>query len=376
MKNKLTAPYLMIGKPEDRADLLYAARFSAPDDVVFLQGRSTAFLVVPPMEYGRARKQTRRGVCVVSSSELILPKETPATVTDWALALLRRERVKRCAVPGWMPVASVRALEGAGIRLGVDDLCFTARRAVKSADEMAMIRRAQQAAVCGYRAARRAIATASIGRNGLLRLNGRLLTSEGLRTLIETELLRHGCTAAGGTITSCGPDSADPHQHGAGPLCAGSPIVLDIFPRDARTGYWGDLTRTLVKGDIPPRIMAMYEAVCAARRTALKMIAPGIMGSEIHAAVHAVFEARGFHTSLAGKKPCGFIHSTGHGVGLDIHESPRISIRGGPLEEGNVITIEPGLYYPDLGGVRIEDTVAVTRQGRLVLASAPIGLVP
>ncbi|MDD2235837.1 MAG: M24 family metallopeptidase [Kiritimatiellae bacterium] len=373
MKKKLTELLLMIGIPEAQADVLYATGFLAPDEVVvYLRGKQR-LLVTSPMEYLRARGEARN-VRVISSRELILSKETVGTPTDWAEALLRRERVRRCSVPGWTPVGVVKALEARGIRVTVKPLALAEERAVKSAVELAAIRRAQRAAVSAMRAAFGALATASIDRNNTLRLDGRVLTSERLRTLIEVELLAHGCSAVGGTIASCGEETADPHGQGAGPLYAHRPIILDIFPRSRKTGYWGDMTRTVVKGTAPEEIIRMHAAVCAARRAALAMIRPGADAGAVHARVQEVFAAKGFCTKLDGKKPCGFIHSTGHGVGLDIHEAPRISTIGGTLQAGHVITVEPGLYYPGIGGVRVEDTFVVTSTGCRCLAPLPLGL--
>lgn len=373
MKKKLTEALLMIGIPEAQSDVLYAAGFLAPDEVVvYLKGKQR-LLVTSPMEYLRACRESRH-VQVISSRELILSKETVGTPTDWAAALLRRERAKQCTMPGWTPVAVVKALEERGIRVKVDVRALADERAVKSAAELAAIRQAQCAAVAAMKVAGNALACASVGRNNVLRLEGQVLTSERLRTLIEMELLRHGCSAVGGTIAACGDDTADPHGQGAGPIYAHRPIILDIFPRSRKTGYWGDMTRTMVKGTAPEEIIQMHAAVCAARRAALAMIRPGAEAPAIHARVQEVFVAKGFHTNLDGKRPCGFIHSTGHGVGLDIHEAPRLGALGGTLRAGHVITVEPGLYYPEIGGVRVEDTFVVTTTGYRCLAPMPLAM--
>ena len=95
---------------------------------------------------------------------------------------------------------------------------------------------------------------------------------------------------------------------------------------------------------------------------------PGAKGSDVHAAVARFFEASGWPSGRDSTgRPFGFFHGTGHGVGLQIHEEPRLSVTGGELAPGMVVTVEPGLYYPDLGGVRIEDTVAVTASGCEIL---------
>ena len=373
MKKKLTEPLLLIDTPEVRADVLYATGFSAPDDVVILLDGARTWLVVSPMEFQRARKETR-GVRVVSSRELILCKETAGSPAEWAAALMLREGVRRCAVPGWMPVAHVRTLEERGLQVSVKAGALVAQRMIKSPKEIDAVKQAQRAAVAAVKKAARTLADASIGRNNVLRHDGKVLTSGRLRTIIETELLAHGCWTPGGTIVSCGEDTADPHAQGEGPLFAHRPIILDVFPRSQKTGYWGDITRTLVKGRIPKESACMHEAVCAARRAALRMMRPGVDAARVHARVTETFQQHGFVTQLSGRKPCGFIHSTGHGVGLDIHEAPRISTVSAELQAGEIITVEPGLYYPGIGGVRVEDTFLITKDGPQCLAPLPLGL--
>jgi Xaa-Pro aminopeptidase len=152
-------------------------------------------------------------------------------------------------------------------------------------------------------------------------------------------------------------------------LRADEPIVLDIFPRHGPSGYWGDMTRTVVKGTASREVVRMHRAVLDAQKRALAMIRPGVQGNSIHRAVQATLEDHGFTTGVEDGTPVGFFHGTGHGVGLDIHEAPRVSLSKDRLRAGHVITIEPGLYYPAHGGMRIEDTVVVTRDGYQRLAS-------
>lgn len=208
------------------------------------------------------------------------------------------------------------------------------------------------------------------GRAGDLWWEGAWLTSERLRERMESVLRARGCRSDDGMIVAGGRQAACPHEAGHGVLKAGEAIVLDVFPRNARTGYWGDLTRTVSKGEPKNRVVAaMWRAARDAQRLALGMVRPGAKGGDIQEAVEAFFAKAGFPSdySKPGREK-GLIHGVGHGVGLDIHEAPRISHGAGPLEEGNVVTVEPGLYDPAAGGVRIEDTVAVTRGGARFLA--------
>jgi Xaa-Pro aminopeptidase len=206
-------------------------------------------------------------------------------------------------------------------------------------------------------------------KKGVLVLGGRSLTSGTIRAAIHKHFIDHGCTASD-TIVSCGEDSAIPHITGSGPLYAGKPIVIDIFPKDERSGYYSDMTRTFSKEMPDADIADMYSAVSDARQMAAIQVREGAHGSEIHQAVVDFFKSRGYESSSTG-----FIHNLGHGVGLQVHEPPSLGPSGKDLVSGNVITIEPGLYYPGIGGVRIEDIGLVTKKGFRRFTKFPADLV-
>ena len=219
------------------------------------------------------------------------------------------------------------------------------------------------------KAAIQQIASSEILKNGMLRYEKKILTSEMVRATIGHALLDLECIAEE-TIVAGGPLSADPHERGTGPLYAGQPIVIDIFPRSGKTGYWGDITRTVCRGPAPAALKKQYNAVKAAQAAQLKSVKPGIWMDSIHKIGADLMGTRGFKTEILNDTPQGFIHGTGHGVGLEIHEAPRVSpANHQKLRAGHIITIEPGLYYPEIGGVRIEDTIAVTKDGVKMLAS-------
>ena len=171
-----------------------------------------------------------------------------------------------------------------------------------------------------------------------------------------------------GSIVAGGRQAADPHEAGRGPLRAGEWIVADVFPRMLATGYWGDMTRTFLHGRPTAAQRRMYEAVAEAQRLALSLVRPGAKGKDVHRAVTDFFARRGWKTGTGPDgRAHGFFHGLGHGVGLEIHEEPRLSPSGGELAPGMVVSVEPGLYYPEIGGVRIEDLVVVTETGCSVL---------
>ncbi len=358
----LTSPVLIAGAPQDRPDIRYATGFTAPDPVVFLQAGRRKHLVVPGMELERARR-VARGVCLWSSESLPGRAGLKRSLSGWALALLRRLAIGAVVVPPDFPVAAARRLERAGIRVRVAGDALFPRRQVKTETELARMAECQRAAVRAMRVAVRHLARARADARGVLRLGRRPVTSESVRALIDRELLACRCTGPG-TIVAGGTQAADPHEPGFGPLRQGEAIVIDIFPQHMDHGYWGDLTRTVVKGPPPPALLRMYRAVKAAQASALAVVKAGAPGSRVHDAAVRTLRQRGFQTG----SDQGFIHSTGHGVGLAIHELPRVGPHGGRLRAGNAITIEPGLYYRETGSVRIEDLVVVTPGGWRPLA--------
>jgi Xaa-Pro aminopeptidase len=188
------------------------------------------------------------------------------------------------------------------------------------------------------------------------------LTAEHLREVVNGTIFDLGCVPAH-TIVAPGKYGCDPHDPGQGPIRAHSPLIFDIFPRSERTGYYGDITRTVVKGKAPAEVLSMYRAVKAGQALGLKMLRHGAKARLIHKAILDLFEDRGFETGSIRGRMQGFFHGTGHGLGLDIHEPPRIAINDVVLENRMVVTVEPGLYYWPVGGMRIEDTVLVTRNG-------------
>lgn len=369
MAGKLTTPILLVGTPIYQADLAYATRFSAPDPVVFLRAGRCAALVVNRMEAARARK-TVRGMQVFTPDELKLTPEERRQIGGWALGLLRRFRVRCVRVASNFPLGVARYLERNGRRVEVADAPLYPGRSVKSAWEVRQIRRAQQAAVAGLAAAEKAIRTARVDRRGVLVLGREPLTSERVRKLIHAALLDYECVGTD-TIVAGGRAAADPHQVGTGPLRAGEPIVVDIFPRHVPSGYWGDITRTFWQGRLPPALRRMVIAVRAAQHAVLRKIRAGISTRSLHQEAVRVLTEHGFITRTVNGCAEGFIHGTGHGVGLEIHEAPNLGGGPGRLKMGQVVTVEPGLYYPSLGGVRMEDTVVVTRTGYQILATYP-----
>lgn len=366
-KKKDTAR-LLYAQGSDVPDIRYATGFAAPDPFLVLVRGGERHLLVSPLEAARAgaacpeaKVWTREGLGVEAG------KSAGAV---W----LKRLGVRSVEVSRDFPVGVVRDLEAAGVRVRIARGGAFPERAVKREEELECIAAAQRAAVRAFRRAARAMRESEIGAGGRLLLDGKVLTSERLKGIIEDELRRGGYDCDG-LIVAVGEQAARPHDEGHGVVREGQPVVMDIFPRSRANGYWGDFTRTVVRGRVPEWLKRMHAAVEGAQRLALSMVRPGAKGADLQRAVERYFADAGYETRLEPPgEECGFIHSLGHGVGLEIHEEPRLSRSGGRLEAGNVVTVEPGLYAPGLGGVRIEDTVVVTEEGCRVLAECGRGM--
>ncbi|WP_236682514.1 M24 family metallopeptidase [Kiritimatiella glycovorans] len=324
-------------------------------------------VVVPEMERNRVEAAVGGSLRVWTPEELGVRKGGRRDRTEWCRRLLRRLDIGRVVTTPDTAAGIVRALVRAGFRVDLSERAAACERACKTEAELRGLRESQRAAADAMRRAAFIIADSAIDRSGRLVHEKRMLTPARLRRAIRTVLLDHDCLAPE-VIAAGGAESADPHHPGEAEYRAGTPIVVDIFPRHAGHGYCGDLTRTFCRGPAPRALRDMVRAVRAAQREALSMVCPGVRGDEVHRRVCALFRERGYVTDVRSRPPSGFIHGTGHGVGLEIHEAPRIAPGGGVLEEGHVVTIEPGLYYPGTGGVRIEDTVEITRDGNRLLA--------
>jgi Xaa-Pro aminopeptidase len=173
------------------------------------------------------------------------------------------------------------------------------------------------------------------------------------------------------TIISSGNQCCDPHNEGSGPIRANSSIIFDIFPRSQKTGYFGDMSRTVVKGKASARLKEAFYTVMEGQKIGFRKIRDGVDGKDIHEEIQQFFAKNGFPTRKRKNRMEGFFHGTGHGVGLDVHEYPRINQSSCILKSGHVVTVEPGLYYRGMGGVRIEDVVLVTDKGAKVLTRFP-----
>ena len=348
---------LLIGDGVNATDLRYASGFSAPDDFVFIQQGPRKICAVSALEYNRACATVPKDVEVV---------RTASDFVETIQELCAKLGTKELTIPSSFPVGLAEKLKSAGFTLEISEQRLYPEREFKTLQEVEKIVTSLRAAEAGCRRSIEILKESLITKERTLEWQGAPLTSETLRAEVDCTMLRLGMIAVD-TICAGGLQGAQPHNTGSGVLLADYPIVLDIFPRSAQTGYWGDLTRTVVKGTPSDFMRRAYDAVLEAREFAKECIKPGAIPSEIHKCAENILTKRGFTTGCNEKGDYGFFHGLGHGVGLDIHEFPRLNPRTGtPLQKGIVVTDEPGLYYPDEGGIRLEDMVYLNEEGKAV----------
>lgn len=356
---------LLYAASDSDADILYATRFFAPDPFVFLRTRAgRRIMVMSDLEIDRAKKQSSAHRVLAYARYSARAKKRlrrSPHAADVVAEVLRDLGVAAVTVPENFPSGMTERLRRRRVRVRVADGPLFPERTVKSAGEVRAIAQAMRATEAGMQAVFDMLRRARI-RKGWVVLDGRRLTAGELRRAADTAVLARGCLPAH-TIVAPGRHGCDPHDEGSGPIRAGQPIIVDIFPRAQSNGYFGDITRTFVKGRASDRVRAMYEAVRDGQRLALSSIRHGARARDIHGSIRALFAERGFETGKIGGRMQGFFHGTGHGVGLEIHEPPRVAANDHVLKAGMVVTVEPGLYYWPHGGVRIEDTVLVTKRG-------------
>jgi len=369
---------LLVSESFHNADMFYATGFPAPDRFVYICNGGNESLFVSQMEFERAKKESR--VKDVHSLEefdltgkLRSVKDPDIALADTLAAIFSSMSIKKARVPKDFSLLMGDLLRARGIEIIPASRLFDEARAIKTPDEVEKIKKAQ---AVNEKAMAHAIGIIqkSKARGGVLHYERKPLTSEFLQREIELVFIKEGY-ATTDSIVAAGPGSADPHFTGEGAIRENEPVVIDIFPYGKKDRYYADMTRTVVKGKASPEIKKMYDTVLEAQNIAIAAIKAGVTGKQVNDLVCEHFEKHGYGTTRT-KSASGFIHSTGHGVGIDIHESPSIGEAGiDPLKPGNIVTVEPGLYYPRIGGVRIEDMVLVTENGCVNLTKSPKKLV-
>lgn len=372
---------LIGGAPSSNTALFHRVQFHAGDPGAFIEkpdGRT--ILLIRDIEADRARAEARVDEVVVPADFVPsggLSGDRPTATAQATAECLKQLGMTRVRIDRSTPFIYAHFLEEAGIEIEYDADMGVLDRRSKGSQELDALRAAQQATEVIMQQACERIAHADVASDGTLVHEGEALTSERMHSFIDITLLEMGFSNPG-SIVAGGPAGADCHARGSGALKTGEPVIVDIYPLSKATGYNGDCTRTVVHGSVSEQLVAMHAAVVEAKAAGIAAVRAGVTGEDVHRATIAVIEQHGFAVGLppveAPPTWCGMVHGTGHGVGLDVHESPLLDFKGPELVVGDVLTIEPGLYSHAIGGIRIEDMVAVTSDGCDNLNQLPEGL--
>ena len=368
----MTSTFLMYGAPEASPDLFHAVPAGILDPFLYIEENGRRAATVTVLD---AHKVKPLGVEVLDPYELGADELLDSGISRYQVELelslraAQRYGVTSALVPSEFPVGLADHLRAAGIELVVDPQAFVARRRVKTGEQIAGIRRAQEAADAAMAVGARMIRELRDG-----------VTSEEVRAAMQAVCDEHGCDLPDDVIVSHGPQSAIGHESGYGEIGRGEPVVVDIWPRDRVSRCWADMTRTFIGGgaEPPPEIARWWELTRESLERSFAAVRPGADAREIYGISCEPFEAAGEPTQRSkpqGEKlEEGYYHSLGHGVGLEVHERPNLGRTPDPLVAGDVITLEPGCYRKDIGGVRLEDLVVVGETGAELLTDFPYDL--
>ena len=360
---------LIIANSSQDANMFYATGFLSLDDFIYLEKNKKKIIYINDLEFNRAKKQAKVDQVINFSRDKKINKNSRDSVL---ISILKQNKIKKVLVPENFKMKYAEVLLKNKIKVQVKQEPFFEKRITKNKSEIEKIKETQKTTESAMKQAIGIIKKSKIRKDKKLIYQNKILTSEFIKNIIDIELLKNNCRAESFHIVSCGKDSADPHHSGKGPLFANQPIVIDIFPKSFENQYFADMTRTVVKGKATPEVRKIYQAVLKAQKLVISKIKSGIKANSIHKLVQNYFESKEFKTEEKNGKVQGFFHNIGHGVGLNLQEPPFFGMKSKDiLKAGNVFAIEPGLYYPKIGGVRLEDLILVTKNGCENLTKLP-----
>jgi Xaa-Pro aminopeptidase len=371
----MTTPLLIHADSLRDADMFVATGVSVVDPFTYLELDGRRIIVASVLEAEVIERDSRATEIWrdddFGTRELVREGwEYEDAVMERVRRVLERAGAAEVAVPPSFPVALADYLRGKDVTVTPDRQTFEMRRRLKDADQLRAIREAQTATEASFRAARELLGSASPGEGGLV-ADGELVTCERVRDVIVATLREHGCEGEA-PLVGAGPRGALVHDLGSGPINPGEPVIIDVFPQNAASRYCADMTRTFCWGEAPDRLKQMHATVLEALKRSTEEIAPGVPGQRPWEVACDVIEQGGFRTTrdLGPGETLDedFFHGLGHGVGVEVHEAPNMGL--GAREQllaGDVVTVEPGVYRKDFGGVRLEDLVVVTDDGHEVL---------
>ena len=354
------------------SDLLYKVGVFVPDPFLYFKVEDKEYVVVKSLEYGRVKEHAKSSINVLLPEDVIEGKSSSVDEKALIKAVIEKYRIEEFRVPEKFPVYLADHIRSLNVNLDVVAGDFYPDRICKYSDEVINIREAARGVEYCMSRVEDILREATVDGDGNLIWNNNFLTSEILHKEVNIAAVKKNATAVD-TIAASGIDGSQPHNVGSGIIKEGEPIVVDIFPRMNKTGYWGDMTRTFVKGTAPEIVKQAYKAVFAAKKVAIDAMKAGVKASDMHSLAKTTLEEHGFLTGRDDSgEYYGFFHSLGHGVGLDIHEAPLLGLSNNKdLKENSVVTVEPGVYYKEWGGIRLEDMVLVKKDGVEIITDYP-----
>lgn len=361
---------------EISTDAYYMVGMRVPDAFVALEHKGKYYAVANALELGNLKNNSRCDK-VFSLGELreeLTKKGQKFSMAGIIALAMKKLGAREAQVGDDFPAGFYIELKKI-IKINVAKGALFPERALKDKWAQGEIRKANKVCAAGIALCGEYIRKAKVGKGKQLTLNGKPLTSQWLRIQVQKLFIDSGVEPKADLIIAGGRQACDPHCLGMGALKAGELIIVDLFAPLAATHYWGDMTRTFIKGTPTDAQARMVQAVFHAQQEAIGKMRAGIDGEKIHRKIEAQFVAQGWETQRTTKGYVGFFHGTGHSLGLDCHDmgmhGPRISREKNILRAGEVYTVEPGLYYPQIGGCRIEDNGVVTQKGFQLLSKAP-----
>ena len=375
---------LIAGIPKSNYSLYHKVRFLVGDPTAFvaIHGGTDdhSMFIVRDIEMQRARRDARadRISCPADHTpESGLSGDRETATAQATAEYLINQKVTTIKTDRTLPYIFAHHLLLRGLQIQYDANLGVLERRQKDAEESAWLQQSQSTTEEAMRLACELIANADVNDQRQLVHEGQVLTSERVRSAIDICLLERAYFNPK-SIVACGTTGADCHDYGSGPLYTEQPVIVDIFPQNRKTLYYGDCTRTVVHGQISDPLVRMHMAVCEANAAGCAAARPGVTGEDVHRATIQVILENGFQTGLPTESDpdsfCSMTHGTGHAVGLEVHEPPLLDFGGPELLLGDCLTIEPGLYCRALGGIRVEDMIILTEQGNNNLNSLYTGL--
>ena len=355
---------LIYAIPEKDSDALYYSKFWAMDAVLMFSKNKKKIAVLHPLEFGRAKEEGDFDEVLNLSilREKAKTKFGSGSNAEVIALLAEKYKISSFSVPSSFPSHLFKELEKYKISLKIKKAPFFSERKIKEKKEIELIRSGNQASEKGLQKVKEILQATKVNKQGFLLFEDEVLNSEYLHREIRKTTAHYGASLCD-PIVAGGKQGANPHCIGSGALRANELIIVDIFPRMANSGYHGDLTRTFLRGTASKNQIKLMKTLKKAHGRALDNLCCGVSGKKIDKIIRDSFEEDGFLTGEKEGKHFGCFCGIGHGLGLDVHEQPFLGKDSENLKAGMVITIEPGLYYPEADSARIEDVVLITETG-------------